>query len=192
MKRKGIHMMLGALLIGTVLVLSASGAAIAGSGSGHSHAAGAAAADVASQADITAVPNCPICGMDRAKFAHSRVYVTYDDDSVFGACSIHCAAIDMAHKLGQAPAAIQVGDFDTRLLIDAESAVWVLGGDQMGVMTKRAKWAFGTPEAAQAFVSKHGGEQVDFETAIKAAYEDMYEDTRMIREKRKKMKKMKQ
>ena len=24
-------------------------------------------------------PSCPYCGMDRTKFAHSRVLITYDD-----------------------------------------------------------------------------------------------------------------
>lgn len=35
-----------------------------------------------------------------------------------------------------------VGDYNTKRLIDAEKAVWVIGGGKQGVMTKRAKWAF--------------------------------------------------
>ena len=46
--------------------------------------------------DISKHPACPLCGMDRTKFAHSRVYVQYDDGSSIGACSIHCGAVDMA------------------------------------------------------------------------------------------------
>jgi len=34
-----------------------------------------------------------------------------------------------------------VGDFGTKKLIDAEKALWVLGGSKPGVMTKRGKWA---------------------------------------------------
>ncbi len=40
---------------------------------------------------------------------------------------------------------------------------------------------------AEAFIAANGGELADFETAIKAAYTDLYEDNRMIREKRKMM-----
>jgi len=97
----------------------------------------------------------------------------------------------MALKIDKMPVVIQVGDFDTKELIDAEKAIWVIGGSEMGVMTKRAKWAFGTQDAADAFVKQSGGQIGDFNQAIKAAFEDMYEDVKMIREKRR-MKRMKQ
>ncbi|MGD8252105.1 MAG: nitrous oxide reductase accessory protein NosL [Desulfobacterales bacterium] len=135
--------------------------------------------------DIVRFPSCPLCSMDRNQFAHSRVMVYYEDDSAFGACSIHCAAIDMAAKMGLTPERIDVADVATRQLIDADGAYWVLGGDLPGVMTRRAKWAFADSGSAEAFIRKHGGEMVDFETALKAAYEDMYSDTQMIRQKRK-------
>ena len=69
-----------------------------------------------------------------------------------------------------------------------EKAVWVIGGSKMGVMTKNAKWAFGKTEEANAFVTANGGNISTFDQAVKAAYEDMYADTKMIREKRKAMK----
>jgi copper chaperone NosL len=148
---------------------------------------------VVAQDDIAKHPACPLCGMDRAKFAHSRVLVEYDDGSNYGACSVHCAAIDMVVHIDKAPQFVMVGDFNTKQLIDAEKAVWVIGGKKMGVMTKRAKWAFADETAAQNFIAQNGGNRVDFEAAIKAAFEDMYQDTQMIREKRKmmRMKKMK-
>ena len=139
--------------------------------------------------DIELSPACPFCGMDRKKFAFSRVFIQYDDGSVFGACSLHCAAIDMAINIDKAPFRIWVGDYNTRELIDAEKGFWVIGGKKMGVMTKRAKWAFGTKTEAERFIQQFGGELSGFEGAAKAAYEDMYQDTRMIREKRK-MKRM--
>jgi len=132
-------------------------------------------------------PNCPYCGMDRTKFAHSRVYLQYDDNTSVGTCSLHCAAMDLALKIDKTPVVIQVGDLDTKELIDAEKAVWVIGGSQMGVMTRRAKWAFGTQGAAEAFVKQFGGQISDFNQAIKASFEDMYEDVKMIREKRRMM-----
>jgi copper chaperone NosL len=148
---------------------------------------------VFAQDELAKHPACPLCGMDRAKFAHSRVLVEYDDGSTYGACSLHCAAIDMVVHIDKAPQAVMVGDFNTKQLIDAETAVWVIGGKKMGVMTKRAKWAFADETAAQNFIAENGGNRADFEEAIKAAFEDMYQDTKMIREKRKmmRMKKMK-
>ena len=140
--------------------------------------------------DIIKAPSCPLCGMDRNKFNFSRVFIVYDDGATFGACSLHCAAIDMAVNIDKGPVEIWVGDYNTKGLIDAEEAFWVIGGKKMGVMTKRAKWAFGTKQAAEQFIQKFGGELTHFEGAAKAAYEDMYQDTRMIREKRK-MKRMK-
>lgn len=108
--------------------------------------------------DIVQFPSCPLCNMDRAQFAHSRVMVYYEDHSAFGACSIHCAAIDMAAKMGLTPERIDVADVNTRQLIDADDAHWVLGGDIPGVMTRRAKWAFADSGSAQAFVREHGGD----------------------------------
>jgi nitrous oxide reductase accessory protein NosL len=135
--------------------------------------------------DIQKAAACPFCGMDRQKFAHSRVFIQYDDGSILGTCSIHCAAADMAVNLDKSPAAIWVGDYNNRKLIDAEKAFWVMGGKKMGVMTKRAKWAFGNGDAAEQFMLLEGGQAVTFDEAMRAAYEDMYEDTKMIRERRK-------
>ena len=142
------------------------------------------------QEDISKHASCPYCGMNRHKFAHSRIYVEFDDGSSLGACSIHCAAIDMAVNIDKAPVKIWVGDYNTKQLIDAEAAVWTMGGNKMGVMTRRAKWAFGTKAAAEAYIQANGGEITGFEAAMEAAYADMYQDTKMIRKKRK-MKRMK-
>jgi len=141
------------------------------------------------QEDIDHHQSCSYCGMDRAKFAHSRVYIEYDDGSTAGTCSLHCAALDMALHIDKGPVSIEVGDYQNKTLIDAETAVWVIGGSKMGVMTKRAKWAFGNQAAADAFMQQDGGQLSNFEEALKAAYADMYQDTKMIREKRKKMRK---
>lgn len=141
--------------------------------------------------DISQAPNCPICGMDRHKFAHSRMMIHYEDGTSFGSCSLHCTALEIAYHPGKIPAKIQVGDYNTKKLIDADKAVWVMGGSKMGVMTANAKWAFADEKAAGQFISQNGGKIVDFETVLSAAYTDMYKDTKMIREKRKKMKHMK-
>ena len=141
------------------------------------------------QGDIQRHPSCKYCGMNRQQFAHSRMLIEYDDGSTVGTCSIHCAAIDLAINIDKTPKAVQVGDHNSKALIDAEKASWVIGGSKMGVMTKRAKWAFEKKEEAEKFIKENGGETAMFDVAMKAAYEDMYADTKMIRERRK-MKKM--
>jgi hypothetical protein len=136
--------------------------------------------------DISEFPNCPLCGMSRDKFAHSRMLVRYQDGSSFASCSLHCTALELAYHPGKVPVEIKVGDYNTQDLLTAENATWVMGGRKKGVMTTNAKWAFGHKDAAQAFVGQHGGRLVDFETAMAAAYADMYADTLMIRKKRQK------
>ena len=142
--------------------------------------------------DIQQFPDCKYCGMDRQKFAHSRMLVNYDDGSSMGTCSIHCAALDMALHIGKTPKAIMVGDYKTKKLIDAEKASWIIGGKKPGVMTKNAKWAFANQDDAQAFLKENGGRMGSFEDALKATFEDMYADVKMIQAKRAKMKQMKQ
>ena len=144
----------------------------------------------AEQLDQQQHASCNYCGMNRVKFAHSRMLIDYDNGSSVGTCSLHCAAVEFALSIDKTPKTIKVGDLNNKQLIDAEQAFWVIGGDNQGVMTSRAKWAFSDKTAAEQFVASSGGAMVGFDQAMKAAYEDMYTDTMMIRNKRK-MKKMK-
>jgi len=140
---------------------------------------------VFAQDDVKKHPACKYCGMDRQKFAHSRFFVENEDGSTEGTCSIHCTAIDFALNIDKTPKLMQVGDYNTRALIDAEKAYWVLGGNKPGVMTKRGKWAFAKKEDSEKFMAVNGGGAITFEQAFKAAYEDMYADTKMIQDRRK-------
>jgi copper chaperone NosL len=140
------------------------------------------------QDDVAKQASCKYCGMDRNTFAHSRMLVTYEDGSSMGTCSLHCTAVELAINIDKTPKSIEVGDFKTKKLINAEKASWVIGGSKPGVMTKRAKWAFESKADADAFIKENGGTPASFDEAIKASYEDMYADTKMIREKRKTMK----
>jgi nitrous oxide reductase accessory protein NosL len=142
--------------------------------------------------DIQKHPSCKYCGMDREKFNYSRMLTIYSDGSQFGSCSIHCTAIDLVVSMDKTPTSIQVADYNSKNLIDAEKASWVIGGKKPGVMTKVAKWAFVKPEEAQAFVAENGGKTATFDDAMKATFEDMYADTKMIQTKRAKMREMKQ
>jgi nitrous oxide reductase accessory protein NosL len=140
------------------------------------------------QEDIQKNKSCKYCGMDREKFSHTRMLIEYDDGTTVGTCSIHCTAVDLALNIDKTPKSVQVADAGSKKLIDAEKAIWVIGGSKSGVMTKRAKWAFEKKDDADTFVKENGGTLATFDEAMKAAYEDMYQDTKMIREKRKMMK----
>lgn len=140
--------------------------------------------------DITAHPACKYCGMDRGTYDFSRMVIEYDDGTVTALCSMHCAAVDLANNIDKTPKAIKVGDFQGKQLIDAEKAFWVVGGSKPGVMSKRGKWAFEKKDDAENFLKTNQGKIVSFEEAMKLAHEDMYDDTKAIRERRK-MKKMK-
>lgn len=134
-------------------------------------------------------PDCRFCAMNRVKFGHSRMLIEYEKHPAVATCSLHCAAVELATSIEKNPTSIQVADLNSRELIDAETAHWVLGGEKPGVMTMRGKWAFADRAEAQKFAAQNGGIIVDFDHAMRAAYEDMYKDTMMIRAKRK-MKRM--
>lgn len=139
--------------------------------------------------DINLHKSCNHCGMDRKTFDFSRTFIEYNDGTSTGACSLRCAAVDLANNIDKIPVSIKVGDFNGKQLIDADKAFWVIGGKKPGVMTRNGKWAFEKKEDAESFVQTNGGQLASFEETIKMAYEDMYADTKMIREKRK-MKRM--
>lgn len=112
---------------------------------------------------------CKQCGMSRSMFSYSRMLLTYRGGAQSGVCSLHCAAADMARAPDKKGVALQVADYDTRQLIAAKAAVWVMGGSKSGVMTGEPKWAFASRAAAQRFVQQNGGAIVSFPQAMKAA-----------------------
>jgi copper chaperone NosL len=138
--------------------------------------------------DVKEIPACKHCGMNREMFAHSRMLIEYDNGTREGLCSLHCTAVDLALNLDKTPKTIKVADFNTKALIDAEKAVWVIGGSKPGVMTKNAKWAFDDKADAEKFRQANGGRIANFDEALEVAYKDLASDTKMIREKRKMMK----
>jgi copper chaperone NosL len=139
--------------------------------------------------DVKEMPSCKYCGMNREMFAHSRMLTEYSDGSKEGTCSLHCAAVDLALNLDKAPKTIQVGDYGTKALINAETAAWIIGGSKPGVMTRNAKWAFANKADAEKFRLENGGRLAAFDEVLEAAYKDLADDTKMIRERRK-MRKM--
>lgn len=121
-------------------------------------------------ADKVEAPDaCKQCGMDRTKFGHYRMIVTYTDGSSTGTCSINCVVTDMSKNKGKSVKSFQVADYNTRKLTDAKSAAWVIGGSKKGVMTAVAKWAFADKKDADAFIKANGGIPASFDEALKAA-----------------------
>jgi nitrous oxide reductase accessory protein NosL len=112
---------------------------------------------------------CDVCGMDRISLADSRVLITYSNKSVVGTCSIHCAHTDVVSKKSLKVETLQVADHDTRALIDAKKAYWVIGGREPGVMSDTAKSAFAERKRAEAFIMAKGGHLAGFEEVWKAA-----------------------
>ena len=99
--------------------------------------------------------------------------IEYDDGTSLGACSLHCAALDLANNIDKTQKFIGVGDYNSKKLIDAEKAFWVVGGAKPGVMTGNPKWAFETKLAAEKFMKENGGVPANFDEAMAAAYTDM-------------------
>jgi nitrous oxide reductase accessory protein NosL len=123
---------------------------------------------LAAETSVEDPADCKHCGMNRTKFAHSRMIVTYSDGST-GTCSINCVVVDMKANKGKEVKSFQVGDYDTKKLIDAKTAVWVIGGTKKGVMTPVAKWAFTEKSGAEKFIKENGGKLATFDDVMKAA-----------------------
>ncbi len=138
--------------------------------------------------DIAKHPKCPYCGMDRKQFHHSRMVVHYGDDLADGTCSLHCAALSLSLNIDRDPKALWVGDNavvgELKPLVEVEKASFLVGSKLPGVMTARSKVAFGNAEAAKTAQGANGGEIVDFEQALLAAYTDMCADISRIRRNR--------
>lgn len=116
----------------------------------------------AAMEDIKNIPSCSLCGMNRDTYASSRMLIQYADGATVGVCSLHCAINELRQHKDKQVTSIKVADFNSKELIDAKSAVWVLGGKLPGVMSPAGKWAFAGDAQARAFVKDNGGSVVDF------------------------------
>lgn len=129
---------------------------------------------LAAELKVEAPADCQKCGMNRTKFAQSRMVVTYQDGST-GTCSINCAVVDMKTSKGKEVKSLQVGDYDSKKLIDAKTATWVIGGTKKGVMTPVAKWAFADKSGANKFIKGNGGKLATFDDVVKATEKELAE-----------------
>ena len=121
------------------------------------------------QEDIRQHRECAECGMDRKAYGYSRMLIRYADGAAVGVCSLRCAVVELDKNKQKPLKSLLVADRDTRTLIDAETATWVLGGRKPGVMTKLPKWAFATRAATEKFLKANGGEIVPWSKALATA-----------------------
>jgi len=133
---------------------------------------------VSSADDIDEHRSCVHCGMDRKAYGFSRMLVQYEDGSSVGLCSLRCVVVELDANPKRTVKAILAADRTERTLIDAEKAVWVMGGLKRGVMTTRPKWAFSTRAAADAFIEDYDGTIVSWNEALAAAREDLAQEVR--------------
>jgi len=132
----------------------------------HVHAHGAAKSE---HDDIRSHRGCAYCGMDRSQYSQSRMQIRYADNSVVGLCSIRCLVIELKAQKRKKIRVIEVADFNTRKLVNAEKAYWVIGGGLKGIMTNTPKWAFADKSAAEMFINKHGGILSSYEKVLATA-----------------------
>lgn len=159
------------VLFATVSMILGGGAAMAEQKTGHleGHQNGAMIAAESNHADVKMHQACPHCGMDREKFAHSRMLITYSDGSSSGMCSIHCVVTELKANKTKTVKKIEVADLNSKNLVDAENAAWVIGGSRKGVMTRTPKWAFVNKDAAAAFIGKNGGKLATYKESLTMA-----------------------
>lgn len=134
-------------------------------------------------------PRCPYCGMVRAQWSHTRHLVVYEDDTVDGTCSLHCAAISLSINMDRGPKTIYAGDAgadgDMKPLADTATMTYVIDPTKMGTMTKVSKWAYADKAKAEAAAAgAEGAQMVGFDDALRAAFAGMAEDTIGIRMRR--------
>ncbi|HET98148.1 MAG TPA: twin-arginine translocation pathway signal protein [Desulfurivibrio alkaliphilus] len=138
--------------------------------------------------ELEKYPSCPYCGMDRRRWHHSRHLIHYEDQLVDATCSLGCAALSRALNIDRGPMAIYAADFgaeaEIKPLTEVEEAVYLIGSDLPGTMSRVSKMAFASQDRAEEVRRRRGGELGDIEAALRRAYLDRAEDTIMIRWRR--------
>lgn len=134
--------------------------------------------------DVGRIPSCELCGMSRDKFASTRMLIEYESGATTGVCSIHCLAVEMARSKDRPVRTIMAADYATGRLIDAEEALWVVGADIPGVMSKVSRLAFAEKGKALSFQKRKGGRMATFDEALDDTYGEMGSDVDALPEKR--------
>jgi nitrous oxide reductase accessory protein NosL len=126
---------------------------------------------------------CNVCGMHLTKFYKTSHATTFKNGHKEQYCSIRCQANihnNHADKIKQ----IEVVDAKSLKLIDAQTAIYVVGSSKKGTMSPVSKYAFEKKEDALVFQKKFGGEIHNFEDTLKIAKKSLSKDTVAVSKKR--------
>lgn len=134
-------------------------------------------------------PRCPYCGMMRKMYSQTRHLIVYENDTVDGTCSIHCAGISLAMNMDAGPKAIYAGDAgaegEVKPLAEVSAMTYVIDPAKPGTMTAVSKWAYADKAKAEAAAATNPeAKMVGFDEALTMAFLDMAKDTKMIRKRR--------
>lgn len=116
----------------------------------------------------SATGSCSMCGMLIKHFYKTSHIATLNDGSKSQYCSMACMSHDMSHRHYK-KSSVRVVDAHTEHYIVALDAFYVMDSDVKGTMSRRSKIAFKSKKDAITFQREHGGQIVDFNTAVKAA-----------------------
>ena len=128
-----------------------------------------ALANVKGQMEVPKEAKCPVCGMFVTKYPKWAALITENAnihyfDGVKDMMKFYIFDIDFPYDRSKITN-IEVTDFYTLKAIDAKKAFYVVGSDVFGPMGNELI-PFLTKDAAQNFLSDHGGEQIILFDAI--------------------------
>ncbi|SKB42709.1 nitrous oxide reductase accessory protein NosL [Malaciobacter marinus] len=121
---------------------------------------------------------CSSCAMSLPK--HYKTNYIYNNRQY---CSIHCL---YEQTKGKFDSEIKVVDTNSLKFIDAKKAFFVIGSNKPATMSFHSKYAFKQKKDALDFISKNGGNLVEFEDLIVVVRNDFLKDLSMLDTKKKK------
>lgn len=127
--------------------------------------------------DIEKNPRCVVCNMDRAKFHYSRHLLHYADGFVQGTCSPRCASECLLQERRRGFIGVYAADMgssdEVKPLINAHTAVYLVGSQLPGTMTRISKLAFSNEKSALIAKQTNGGELASFADVVSASLDEL-------------------
>ncbi len=115
---------------------------------------------------IMGTASCPVCSMHIKKFYKTSHAVVYNDGKKEHFCSITCLAKTMKNR--KDIKTIYVADASNGKLINAKSAIYVIGSKVPSTMGGSSRLAFASQSSADTFQKKYGGKIGNFSMALEA------------------------
>jgi len=125
---------------------------------------------------------CGVCGMNLKMF-YKTSYIAGDKQY----CSVRCLVADDMKNHNIDFDKVKVIDAKTQKPILAKDAIFVVGSDIKGTMSKISKLAFSSEADAKEFIKAHGGKITTFDEVLKMAKETLKKDSKMVMMKKQKM-----